>query len=93
MVWDTRVPGLTVVAYPTGRKIFKCIYHFSGRTSWFTIGQHGSIDLDDARNLAATVLLKVATDTDPQAEKVSQRSSGTFDELAKQYAEYASTTK
>ena len=78
---------LALAVYPTGRKVFKCVYPFQGRTRWYTIGSADAIDLKDARKLAGQVLLQVATDVDPQAERRAARSRGTFEELAKQYVE------
>ena len=69
LVWDTKAGGLAVAVYPTGHKTWKCIYPFGGRTRWYTIGKVDAISLGDARKLAAQVLLKVATDVDPQAER------------------------
>lgn len=87
LVWDAKIGGLALAVYPTGKKVFKCIYQFGGRTRWYTIGRADSIDLDNARKLAAQVLLKVATDVDPQSERIANRSKGTFEELAQQYVE------
>jgi hypothetical protein len=91
LTWDTKVPGLSIAAYPSNKKVFKVVYPFNGRTRWYTVGKYGAIDLDNARALAATVVLKVATNIDPQAEKISQRSAGTFEELAQRYADYTKT--
>jgi integrase len=85
LVWDTKVGGLALAVYPNGRKVWKTIYPFGGRTRWYTVGRADVIELSDARKLAAQVLLKVATDA--QAERVAQRSRGTFEELAIKYVE------
>jgi integrase len=87
MVWDTKLSGLALAVYPTGKKVFKCVYPFAGRTRWYNIGRADHIDLDGARKFAAEVLLKVATGIDPQSERRAQRSAGTFEELAQQYVE------
>jgi len=67
IVWDTKLAGFAVAVYPTGKKVFKCIYPFAGRTRWFTVGRSDKIDLKDARQLAAKALLRVAGGEDPQA--------------------------
>ena len=77
IVWDTKVGGLALAVYPTGRKVFKCVYPFQGRTRWYTIGRADAVNLKDARKLAGQVLLQVATDVDPQAERRAARSRGT----------------
>jgi Arm DNA-binding domain len=93
LVWDTKLGGLALAVYPTGRKVFKCVYAFGGRTRWYTIGRADHVDLDNARKLAAKILLKVATDVDPQAERRAERSKGTFEELATQYLEQRAKKK
>lgn len=77
LIWDTKLSGFAVAAYPTGKKVFKVIYPFAGRTRWYNIGKADALDLDSARKLAAEVLLKVATGIDPQSERRAQRGSGT----------------
>jgi Arm DNA-binding domain len=53
LVWDSKLGGLALACYPSGRKVYKVIYSFGRRTRWFTIGRADQIDLDDARKLAA----------------------------------------
>ena len=89
IIWDTKVGGFAIAVYPTGRKVFKCIYAFNKRTRWYTLGRADAIDLKSARLLAAKVLLQVASDVDPQALRQAQRSQGSFQELAQQYIEHA----
>jgi integrase len=92
LVWDLAVEGLALCVQPTGRKSWKVIYAFHGRTRWFTIGKcNATIGLAEARRRARKILLEVADDTDPQANRMAGRTAGTFEELARRYfAEYAS---
>jgi integrase len=87
LVWDLKLSGFALAVYPSGMKVWKCIFPFGGRTRWYSIGRADQIDLKNARKLAADVLLKVAKDIDPQAERRAARSQGTFRELAEQYVE------
>jgi integrase len=86
LVWDLDAEGLALCVQPTGRKSWKAIYAFHGRTRWYTIGKcNATIGLAEARRRAKKVLLQVADDTDPQANRMAGRSAGTFEELARRY--------
>jgi integrase len=88
LVWDLDTEGLALCVQPTGRKSWKAIYAFHGRTRWYHIGKcNSTIGLAEARRRAKKVLLQVADDTDPQANRMAGRSVGTFEELARRYLE------
>jgi integrase len=87
LVWDTKLAGFAIAVYPSGKRVWKCIYPFGHRTRWYSIGRADAIGLKNARKLAADVLLRVAKDIDPQAERRAARSQGTFEELCTAYVE------
>src|SRR5690349_19771484 len=88
LVWDLDTEGLALCVQPTGRKSWKAIYAFHGRTRWYTLGKcNAIIGLAEARRRAKKVLLEVANDIDPQANRMAGRSTGTFEELAARYVE------
>ncbi len=90
LVWDTKQQGLVLRVRPTGARAWKAIYNRHGRTRWLHLGDANAIGLADARQLAAEAMLAVARGGDPAADKVAQRSQGTFAELAASYVtEYA----
>jgi integrase len=90
VVWDTVQRGLAIRIRPTGARAWKAIYNRHRRTRWLHLGDANAIGLADARQLAAEAMLAVARGQDPAADKVAQRSRGTFEELAARYvAEYA----
>ena len=90
VVWDTVQRGLALRIRPTGARAWKAIYNRHGRTRWLHLGDANAIGLADARMLAAEAMLAVAKGGDPAADKVAQRSHGTFEELAARYVtEYA----
>lgn len=90
VVWDTVQRGLAIRIRPTGARAWKAIYNRHGRTRWLHLGDANAIGLADARQLAAEAMLAVARGADPAADKVAQRSRGTFEELAARYVtEYA----
>jgi hypothetical protein len=91
LVWDNTVLWLAVAVYPTGTKAWKCIYPYRGRTRWYSIAKVGAVNADNARKLAADILLRVAKGEDPAAAKRVERSARTFDELHAAYVEHVKT--
>ena len=69
LIWDERQPGLALSVRPSGKKAWKTIYRFHGRSRWLHLGDARSIGLADARRLAARVMLDVAEGKDPAAER------------------------
>jgi integrase len=87
LVWDLKLSGLAIAVHPTGKKVWKCIYSFDGKPRWLTIGKADLLNVDQARKLAADILLKVTVGIDVQAERQASRGHGTFEELATRYRE------
>jgi integrase len=87
LVWDLHVRGLALRVWPTGRMSWYVVYSFAGRPRWLYLGDASHIGLADARRLAATAMLAVATGKDPAAERKAERGAGTFAELAMSYVE------
>jgi len=52
VVWDERLPGFGVRAYPSGKKAFVLFYRANGRQRFLTLGAYGPLTLDQARDLA-----------------------------------------
>jgi integrase len=89
LIHDNYQRGLAIRVEPTGSKSWVCIYNFQRRSRWYLIGKADAIDLAGARKLAGRVMFKVAEGQDPQAERRAERSSGTFEDLARRYVGYA----
>src|SRR4051812_11419246 len=89
LVWDTLQRGLAVQVQPSGRAAYKVIYSRHGRPRWYSVGPVDGIGLAEARKMAASVMADVARGLGPQATKAAQRTSGTFQDLAERYREYA----
>jgi integrase len=87
LVWDLKLSGLAIAVHPTGKKVWKCIYSFDGKPRWLTIGKADLLNVDEARELAAEILLKVTIGIDVAAERQASRDHGTFEELATRYRE------
>jgi integrase len=85
LIWDTQQHGLALRIQPTGKKSWYAVYSRHGRARWLYLGDANAIGLSDARKLAAKAMLAVAEGNDPAAEKQSERSAGTFADLADKY--------
>ena len=52
VLWDSEIPGFGVRVYETGRKAFIMRYTLRGKRSIATLGQYGTMTLDQARKAA-----------------------------------------
>ena len=87
LVWDEDTDGLALSVRPSGSMSWKFIYAFRGRSRWYTIGDGKALGVADARKRARALRVQVDDDKDPQALRKSERSKGTFEELATRYVE------
>lgn len=60
--WDIEIPGFGIRVYPSGRKVYILKYRVgrAGRVRWATIGSHGSLTPDQARDIARHWAAEVA---------------------------------
>lgn len=75
-LWDTKIAGFGVKVTPAGRKVYIYQYRLGGRGAKvrrYTIGRHGDITADNARNEAKRLAMLVSQGVDPQSAKVEQR--------------------
>jgi integrase len=86
-VWDAYQRGLALRVQPTGQKSWKAVYSIGGRPRWYHVGDASAIGLTEARRIAAKIISAVAEGKDPVAERMAERGSGTFAELAERYVE------
>ena len=78
--WDDQLPAFGMKVLPSGsrRYILKYRAGAGGRSAtqrWVTLGTHGAITCDQARDLAQKILAAVAKDDDPQEQKFNQRNA------------------
>jgi len=85
LIWDTMQRGFAVQVQPTGHMAYKCIYRQHRKPRWYHIANVGDFDVAKARDMAADVMYAVRNAKDPVAERIAQRSKGTFKELADRY--------
>lgn len=75
-LWDTKLSGFGVKITPAGRKVYLYQYRMGGRGSnvrRYTIGKHGAITADHARNEAKRLAALVLQGEDPQAKRQHKR--------------------
>lgn len=78
MLWDDMLTGFGVKALPSGVKRYLVKYRTNGGgrnapQRWLTLGTHGQLTPDQARDLAQQALAEVARGGDPQGFKFGQR--------------------
>jgi integrase len=82
--WDSQQPGLVLQITPAGTKTFQ--FRQRGKTGnkhpeVITLGRYGKISLNQARKLAAELLVDLNNGIDVQEESRSLKSESTLDEL------------
>ena len=93
---DSDLKGFLCKVTPKGKKIYMLYYRTKDGTERRpSIGVHGSVTCDQARNIALNWLSEVAKGKDPSLDKQNARALGvTFAELAVKYMEeYAAVYK
>jgi integrase len=91
-VWDDEIPGFGVRVLPSGRKSYVVQYKVGGRrgaTRRKSLGPHGVLTAEEARNEAKGWLVGRARGRDPIAEHVAHRKSETVEQLSRRYLEAA----
>jgi integrase len=68
-VWDTDLGGLHVRVMPSGRRVYRFKYRSARRQVIATLGEHGVITTEQARERARTLAGAVAEGRDPTAER------------------------
>lgn len=93
-IWDSEVPGFSLRVRSTGSKTYIVEYRNSAqRKRRVTLGRHGRLTVEQARDLARQVLAAVARGEDPAEERQERLSAPTFDDLASRYLEQHASPK
>ncbi len=84
-VWDTEIKGFGVKISPAGKRIYILQTHIAGKLKRLTIGAHGPITCDQARQSASRWLGQIASGQDPAQEKAAAKQTLTVAGLAERY--------
>lgn len=87
LVWDRDMRGFGVRVYPSGKKTYLVQYRNGRRTRRVTIGQHGVLTAEEARNRAKALLGEAAGGGDPSADKQRHRRAPTVAGLCDRFLE------
>lgn len=84
-LWDSALSGFGVAALATGNKVYVVQYRQARRSRRITLGKHGALTPDEARERAKEVLGDVARDKDPIAERRARQNVRNFKEVAEDF--------
>jgi integrase len=93
-LWDAETPGFGVKITPKGKRIYVAQYRVAGISRRVTIGKHGILTIDTAREDAKGRLAEAELGGDPGKAKIDLRHGPTVKELGTRYlAEHAEAKK
>lgn len=85
LVWDSDVGGFGLRVYPSGKKNYLIQYRNGKRTRRYTIGSHGVLTADEARQEAKRLLGDVAKGEDPSGNRQARRQAPTVAMLCERF--------
>ncbi|MCO5058612.1 MAG: site-specific integrase [Rhizobiaceae bacterium] len=88
-VWCSKLSGFGVRVFPSGTKNYVADYRVDGQRRRMTIGPHGKLTTDEARELATGILGGAIKGEDPLTERRTRRGAITVDELCDDYLDAA----
>ncbi len=93
-LWDSEVPGFGLRVRSTGSRVYVVEYrNRAQRKRRVTLGAHGRLTVDQAREVARQILAAVARGEDPAQERQENRSAPTFEEFSARYLEQHAALK
>lgn len=91
-IQDVKTPGLCLMVYPSGNKVFVLRRWIQGRQERIKIGNFGDITIEQARKMASMHNAVIGSGQNPATERKKQKQEWTFRELYdRYYLDYAST--
>ena len=85
--WDDKVPGFGLRITPNGRKSFVLSYRVNGSKHLITLGDYGTLTLEQARDKAILAKGKVLDGQDPLEARQDARDAPTMADLERDYLE------
>jgi integrase len=94
-LWDDAIPGFGLKVTPSGHKVYILQYRKGGRgtpTKRITLGAHGKLTPEQARDAAGRLSGAIANGADPAAVKATEKTAPTMADLAARFlAEHVET--
>lgn len=73
IIWDDQLPGFGCRVYPSGKKFFVLSYRIQGRKKLLTLGQYGTLTVDQARKQVLKHTASILDGHDPLAKRQQAR--------------------
>jgi hypothetical protein len=86
-VWDSELKGFGLKVTPKGRKVYIAQYRIGKRTRRITLGVHGVLTPEEARQKAKVNLGKVSAGTDPARQRDIDSSDYSIKSLFQEFDE------
>jgi hypothetical protein len=87
IIWDDQLPGFGCRVYPSGKKSFVLSYRIQGRKKLLTLGQYGTLTVDQARKQVLKHTASILDGHDPLAKRQQTRLGETVAVLCSAYLE------
>ncbi len=93
--WDHKLTGFGVRVYPAGGKVYIAQARGPGGPKRVTVGRHGVLGAEQARQRAALIIARVKAGEEPVPEPMAVKLSGgpTVGELARRFLEEHATVR
>ena len=85
--WDHELTGFGIRVYPSGSKVYIAQARGPGGPKRVTVGRHGVIGAEQARQRAALIIARVKAGEEPVPEPMKPACGPTVGELARRYLE------
>ncbi|MBO9399090.1 tyrosine-type recombinase/integrase [Shimia sp. R9_2] len=85
--WDSEIKGFGVRIMPSGTKTYQVQYRKGGRTRRASIGRHGNITAEQARNRAKEIMGELSKGENPVEEIAQHRRAPTVAALCERFFE------
>ena len=84
-IFDSQIPGFGIRIVPSGTRIYALMYRSGGRRRRVSLGRHGIITPEQARDAAIDILARVKRGENPAADKRTERQATTVANLADRF--------
>ena len=85
ILFDRATPGFGLRVHPSGRKVYIVQARIEGRTRRMAVGQHGEIELAEARRRGHAILARIKAGKNPAEEARRAARTPSFKAFAEEY--------